>query len=383
MKFGVLVTLLLAGAISAACGGSANSLDPGSDFVTGTPSGSSTTTDGGSSSSLFNDTPTDSGAATAACQTGAAQAQAVPLHLVVALDRSGSMCEYDSNADRNCANVNSKWQQTRFALQAFFSSAQSSGMSVSLIAFPYSDGGDYCSTNHYTTPVASEVALPDSQNVLLAAIDKNPSTGNGATPTRDAYRGAIQIAQGIKTSLGTNPGKVALLVATDGIPSGCGDSIDDSATLAQGAVSAGIPTYVLGVGDQLSALNKLGNAGSTGNALTASTSNPATVGQQVTDALNKIRVAALSCDYQVPAAPAGKTLDPAQVNVEYTGGTPQTKSTLPYSKDCASGSGWQYDDPTNPKTIKLCANTCSQVSADPNAHLDFVFGCETVGDKVR
>lgn len=321
----------------------------------------------------------------AACRTGTAQAESVPLYLVLLLDRSGSMCEYvPSNRNiRDCGNTDSKWQQMRAALYGFFTSPQSKGINVSLVAFPYADQGDICGSNHYVTPSAAAIQLPDLQNTLMAAVDSNPSTGGGQTPTLSALTGGIQVAGNIKSYLGSGLGKVAVLMATDGLPEGqCNDSgnIQASANLAA-SVSGAVPTYVLGVGGELGALNTLAQAGATGNAFIATTGNPASVGQQVTDALNKIRTAALGCEYAVPAAPQGKTLDPAAVNVEYTSGTGH--ATVPYTKDCASGVGWQYDNAAAPKSIRFCASTCGQVSADPSAKIDIVFGCETVGDKVR
>jgi hypothetical protein len=326
-------------------------------------------------------TPVDAGAAAippeAACRTGSAQAVAVPLHLIVVLDRSGSMCEYvpGQSQPRDCGNPNSKWQQTRYALQSFFGSPQSNGMNVSLVAFPYADNGDYCNPNHYVTPAALGVPLPDFGSRLLTAIDSNPSSGNGATPTRDAYLGAIQIAQTIKINLGNSPAKVAILVATDGVPAGCNDTIQDSANLAA-SIAYVVPTYVLGVGTELQALNTLAYAGGTQAAFIANTTNPAMVGQQVTDSLNKIRTAALGCEYQVPAAPAGQSLDPNEVNVEFSNGLGH--STVPYSQGCATGVGWQYDNPAAPRSIRLCGGTCSQVSADASGRIDLVFGCATV-----
>ncbi len=338
------------------------------------------------SANVYSTTPDASAVATpaipSACQTGTAKAQSVPLHLIVVLDRSGSMCEYvpGQSQPRNCGDVNSKWQQTRVALQSFFGSPLSFGMNVSLVAFPYTDSGDYCNANHYVTPSASAVALPDTTSRLLTAIDSNPSTGNGATPTRDAYLGAIEIAKSIRTYLGNAPGKVAILVATDGVPAGCSDTIQDSANIAA-SIAGVVPTYVLGVGNELQALNTLAAAGGTQSAFIATTSNPAQVGAQVTDSLNKIRTAALGCEYQVPAAPPGKTLDPTQVNVDFSNAAGH--STIPYSKDCANGVGWQYDNPAAPKSIRFCQSTCAQVSADATGKVDLVFGCGTVGDKVR
>ena len=45
--------------------------------------------------------------------------------------------------------------------------------------------------------------------------------------------------------------------------------------------------------------------------------------------------------------------------------------------DCDNGPGWYYDNPADPKRIKLCPASCQDVQLDPDASLRFVFGCPT------
>jgi hypothetical protein len=82
------------------------------------------------------------------------------------------------------------------------------------------------------------------------------------------------------------------------------------------------------------------------------------------------------CEYAIPPAPAGKTINPAQVNVLYTKGDGNQSSIPQDAKgDCASG--WKYDDDANPSAITLCGADCEAVKADQGAKIDLIFGCDT------
>ncbi len=84
----------------------------------------------------------------------------------------------------------------------------------------------------------------------------------------------------------------------------------------------------------------------------------------------------LSCEY-VPTPPAGKTLDPNKVNVNFTPSGGTSKPILQdNNKPCDQGAdGWQWD-PSKTK-ILLCGATCDTVKADENGQIDLEFGCAT------
>lgn len=313
-----------------------------------------------------------------ACATSSTSAEKLPLHLVLVLDQSGSMCETQPNNsfDRNCNDGNSKWQQVTKALNAFFSSPSSKGITASLIAFP---AGNYCDPGTYANPLVSSVELPDTGNKLSTRIGQ--LRPDGATPTRPALEGALRFAKGVNLTM-AGRGKVAVVMATDGFPQDCSNNSISSASNVAGAEKSSIPTYVIGVGTLLTDLNALAAAGGTDKAFIVSTQNQSTVGSAFADAMGKIRGASLSCEYGLPAAPSGQTLDFKKVNVQVTasGGT---ASTVPYSADCANAGGWRYDNAAAPTKIQLCTSSCDKVKADGTAKLDLVLGCETQSGTVR
>jgi Mg-chelatase subunit ChlD len=335
-------------------------------------SGNGSTGIGGNDDGSGNDGVSD------ACATSTASADQLPLHMVVVLDKSGSMCEYTSSTNpRDCNNPGSKWQQVTKALNGFFASAQSKGITVSLIAFPVNN--NTCDTSTYQTPIAADVALPDTGGTLASKIAQ--LTGDGSTPTRPALEGAINYAKSVETKL-AGKGKVAVVMATDGYPQDCNNnSIQAASNVASGA-KATIPTYVIGVGNLLNDLNSLAAAGGTNKAYIVSTSNTGAVGNDFAAALSQIRGASLACEYALPQPPAGQTLDYEKVNVQYSAGGAAAQ-TLKYSDGCASGDGWRYDDAKNPTKILLCPAACDKAKADTSAKVDLVLGCQTNGSVVK
>lgn len=331
--------------------------------------------DGTAGGGLGSGGPGTTGGVSSACATSSAKAEKLPLHMIVVLDKSGSMCEYTSQSNpRDCNNASSKWQQVTGALASFFAAKESAGITASLIAFP---AGDSCDASSYQRPVRANVVLPDTGGTLAA--DMRGLTGNGTTPTRYALEGTMAYATQVQSQL-AGKGKVVVVVATDGYPEGCrnGNSINDAATIAS-AQKATIPTYVIGVGNLLGNLQTLAEAGGTSKALIISTQNAATVNQQFQAAIGEIRGATLACDFALPQPEAGKELDPKKVNVNYTPGGSSTAETLDYSPECTATQGWRYDNADNPTRIQLCGDACTRAKADTSGKIELVLGCLTKG----
>ncbi|HET8936532.1 MAG TPA: vWA domain-containing protein [Polyangiales bacterium] len=91
-----------------------------------------------------------------------------------------------------------------------------------------------------------------------------------------------------------------------------------------------------------------------------------------------IESAPLPCDYELPAPPAGSSLDPLRVNVGILSGGTSSK-TLPRAKNaeaCDSAEAWFYDDPSSPKLIHMCPAACSSIST--GGSIEITLGCETI-----
>jgi hypothetical protein len=183
-----------------------------------------------------------------------------------------------------------------------------------------------------------------------------------------------------------------LVIATDGTPLGCSTSNSVAAIAAAlGAAKGAVPpiaTYVVGVfsPDEVAQvgpqLDRLAAAGGTGKAFVVMTGTD--LKQKLQDAFNRIRGAALACEFKIPAPGAG-AIDFQKVNVHYTSGTPAgaPQDLLYVGKaercDPARG-GWYYDvDPSagTPTTIKTCDASCRRFQLDATVRVDLVFGCAT------
>jgi hypothetical protein len=251
----------------------------------------------------------------------------------------------------------------------------------------YCDGRDICDGTSYATPAVEVAPLPGAQNPLIASL--NQHMPDGLTPTSGALTGAIAHAQALAKA---TPGRrVVVLLATDGFPSECApfDIPGVSAIAAKGLSTApNVSTYVIGVfapDEQQSAqmnLDALALAGGTKKAFVINLSQNVT--QEFVAALNAVRTSALSCQFKVPVAKAGDTLDYYKVNVQFTSGAGQTVTIGNVHDKTAcdpTKGGWYYDaDPANggmPQDISICDTTCTQLKADVAGRVDVLLGCKT------
>ncbi len=375
-SFGLLLT---ATALSAtAC----SSEGHGNGFTDVSPStGGSSGKDPGSSGGAGGNGPTlggsDGGSGgggnfdAAACATTTAEAQQVPVYLVFMFDRSGSM--------KFNPSPNNKWDACVAGLDSFFGDAQSKGLFASMQVFPYDNGE--CSSATYKAPLVAATALPDPSGSFRNALAQNGPNPNYGTPTLPALSGAIDYAKQLQAGF-TGGEKVAVVLVTDGDPNDCNSSAQSVGAEAA-KIAKQIPTYVVGVGSSLSNLNTIAKGGGTGSAILVNTSNPNQITTDFIKAVSQIRAAALTCEYKLPAAPPGQSLDPNKVNVVYTPGGGGAPQTLSYNKDCSgNGQGWHYDDPAPPTKISMCGASCDGLKA-AGGRVDVVLGCATQGGVTR
>jgi hypothetical protein len=322
-----------------------------------------------------------------ACAAHTTPATVIPAYLVFVMDRSDSMHQYG------------KWPACSAALEAFFSDSTITGVSSSLTFMPFttadadtgSDPTYSCTAADYVTPEVPMTTLPSS--VFTTVIGETPL--KLGTPTTPALEGATKYAVGIKQA---HPGtKVVIVLATDGYPAGCTDNTTTNVVAAAHVADKtdGIPVYVIGVGPDDSSnagiadLNKVAEAGATGSAFFIPTEmdagKDASVDASVTEqaflaAIRSIQ-GSLGCDYAIPAAPSGETLNYDDVNVVLTSGS--TNTTLPYSDGCSDPSGWTYDyegDAGTPDKIVLCSGSCKTVKdTSATSSLSVELGCKTTG----
>jgi von Willebrand factor type A domain len=358
-----ITALVALSVLGIACGGS----DDVSDFV---PEATPATNAAEEIPSLGENSNVGPSTSLESCATATVAGTIAPVHLVIAQDISGSMCQLPSESidiiGANCSRPGTKWQLTLAALNAFFSDPASVNSHASVITW----SGATCSP--FETPLApKDVALPDVAGSLSLAL--KASAPNGATPTSVAIDGAVKYAKKLQSTL-TDGGKVVVALATDGSPTSCG-GLPTALTSAASAKTQGFAPYVIGVGSLIPKLDSIASAAGTngGKAFLVQ----ANIAKELNDALKAIKQQSISCALKLPAAPAGQSLDFGRVNVVSNDGKGDV--TVPYSQDCANASGWKYaPNASNPDSIELCKSRCDVLkAATKKAEFKVVLGCTT------
>jgi hypothetical protein len=274
-----------------------------------------------------------------------------PLDIYVMFDDSGSMIPW--------------WASVTQAFTQFLNAPESSGIGVGLQFF-----GMSCDTTFYATPKVAIAPLPGNAQAIQAAFPVLPIE---STPTEPALKGAIDYAK--TWQMGHADHKVVVLLVTDGEPTECNSTVPSVTAVAAGGFSGSpsIPTYVLGLGLNLTNLHTIAMAGGTNQAFIVDPNS----GTALSQAMNQIRGNALPCDYALPK----NTTDPKKVNVDFTPKGGATTRLL-YVTD-ASGcdpvnGGWYYDNAAMPSRIIVCGATCDAFKKDPSGQVDIVLGCGTV-----
>jgi hypothetical protein len=320
------------------------------------------------------DASTSPGKSDASCGSIAEQAQVVPLDLYIMLDASGSMA------------VNDKWTSIQNAIGSFLNNPLAAGLGVGIQYFPILDSSYVvCDPNVYATPAVSIYPLP--ANAQTIGYDIQSIQPTGGTPTGPALQGALQFAQGWATNNPTHD--VVVVLATDGVPdSACSfappgvtpntlEGVEAVAAAAYGATTS-IPTYVIGVGSELTLLNAVAVSGGTSSAFIVDTTQD--TGAQFLAALDAIRHKSLACAYPIPAAPAGMTTDFTKVNVELTPSSGAAVDFLYVANAANCGQtphGWYYDNPSAPTRVIICDSDCEPLKDELDAQIDILFGCQT------
>jgi hypothetical protein len=359
-----LLSMSLSLALYAGCGSDPAVSNPGEVGESGgTANGGTSGVTGGTSSggtvqvSVGGDgsedlTPVDPGAA---CATDNQKAEPLPLDMGLLVDTSYSM------------DFEGKWPQVSNALLTFAAEPAFADLGVCLQFFPLRK---QCSLEDYGSPAVPLQKLSKGEPALREAITNQRMFGG--TPL-------VQVLQGM--------GGYLKAKATDGVPdqtcaAGVSDppnSLENAAAVASdlSSSSPAIPVFVIGVGEELTALQAIAEAGGTDEAILVSTSG--NVQKSLFEALENIRRRSLSCEYPIPAPESGE-IDFANVNVRYTEEDDDAETLLFVGEedDCelADDGGWYYDDADSPEKIVLCPETCERVKESASAKIEALFGCK-------
>jgi hypothetical protein len=332
-------------------------------------------------------------------------AERLPLDLLVLVDASGSM------GDPVAGSPRTKWALAGDALTAFAKDPGAAGTGIGLQFFPLLGPGSPCATSldcgypaadvctngrctmaapvceadRYAKPAVDIADLPAGAAAFVATLGARQP--DGLTPMAEAVIGSLNYLRARATAMPRR--RAALVIATDGLPSGCSDRdipvVGDSIWTAHNTPPI-VPTYVIGLLDAAdaaggeAALGELANAGGSGTPFIVTPAGDLT--QRLLAALDQIRGDALPCEYAIPAAQAGD-IDFDKVNVHFQ--TAGGEGDVPYvgaAAHCdATKGGWYYDvDPQagTPTHVIVCPTSCARFKADPAAKVTLRFGCKTI-----
>lgn len=311
------------------------------------------------------------------CESATVQASVDPVNLIFAFDVSGSMGQEDYPwHDREL-----KWEPVVAAISAFLSDPLSEGIWASMTFFPSENEDDKCEDETYVEPDIPLTALPSEVfEETIEAIGEQE--WRGRTPTLHVLNGVLRF---IEESREENDGKYAVVLVTDGYPSGCADNeIATVVDVAEEAAEDGVLTYVIGVNnppiegapDTVSSLEDIAIGGGTNDAFIIDTGDPEMTTQDFTSAIQEIRSSSLSCTIQIPPPPGDEVFDKQKVRitVEYE----DEQLELAYDSTCNDSNSWRYDDVDDPTEIVLCDETCEKIqdAFDPTIRVEFT--CENV-----
>jgi Mg-chelatase subunit ChlD len=301
------------------------------------------------------------------CAAADAQVKPVPLDIALLVDTSYSM-DFDL-----------RWQYVKGGLLEFVESPGQGSLGMSLQFFPLRD---QCDIPAYAAPTLAMANVTDMQADIESTL--NARRMSGGTPIVQALQGVGQYAT--TWAKAHDDHRTVIVVATDGVPDDtcAASSLNPPNSLANAAKTAQtlatgtppLPVFVIGVGEELDALNTIADAGGTSSAVLIK--DGASAQQELTLALRNIQKKSLGCEYLVPKD-TSSNIDFNTVNVDFTVGTRTT--SFYYSdgaKNCSlkPDSAWYYDDPQNPTKVVLCPDTCSRVADAPAARIDIAYGCK-------
>jgi hypothetical protein len=290
----------------------------------------------------------------------------LPDDLYLVVDQSSAMSAAPDGG------TGSHWAVLSAAIQSFSagSSHPTNGYSLGLEYFPKGLAPESC-TADYDAPDLEVGPLPENAPQIAASLGTHGSSG-GLRALGPALTGALRH---MKARAPRYPGRAPVVVLiTSGAPEEC--SPTDVAALAAAARDAAttepmVRTAVIAL-DVASptALDAIAKAGRTGRAFGLTLAGARSFTAQLGDVLWSLTTLQ-GCSFPLPVPSDGATLAVAGLVVSITPGDTQQTTEVPridVASDCAlAGDAWYFDDPSRPREVRLCPDTCDRTAT---AHVD-------------
>jgi hypothetical protein len=301
------------------------------------------------------------------CQTMTAEAEPVAVDMYVILDQSVSMAE-------TTASGGTRWDAVTAAIGSFVNDARSNGIGVGIDYFGIgADPEANCDAANYADPDVGIGELPGNRDALLTSLSDalGPQTAT-LTPTYAALDGALQYAAAHAADLAAADSNrlTMVLLATDGFPTQCEQSLPAISALAEAAYTAdsSVITNVIALTEGEANARAIAEQGGGKSFIIRADED---VAQRFLDAMLSITLSNIPCDYEIDrgVTDAGATVEinstRAQVNFESAATGARTLPRRDNSVDCAAsgGDGFYFDREVDPTRVILCEDTCAQIGA--------------------
>ncbi|MEZ4288566.1 MAG: VWA domain-containing protein [Polyangiales bacterium] len=210
--------------------------------------------------------------------------------------------------------------------------------------------------------VTADLAL-DNASTIQSLLDSNPPSGG--TATAQAISAVLDEVQ----SMTLPDGPTIFLLATDGEPTGCGDTsptvqdFNDTIAAIDDVAAAGFPTYVIGVGIASSKLSAMAQAGRPNDP--NADYFPASNSTALSNAFHDIIGAQIPCTVEVQG-----TVD---IEKAYLGTVMLNDVALEYGNGTR---GWTMLD--DGVTLELLGTACDDWTTQSDASLTANFPCGVV-----
>lgn len=288
-----------------------------------------------------------------------------PPDMLLVVDVSGSMCT--PLIDSFPPSMTSKLAIMKMALTNLVTT-WNARINFGMMLFP-APGGMGCNPGTVRNPIMARngAAISSTLATLRDDLFGCATMNSGATPTHTS----LDAARAYYGTIPVNPVGRYVILATDGLPN-CGpplpdgmgteETVDETVAAITALRSAGIDTYVIGFGTDLSgggaALSRMATAGGTGMPYNARSA------AELDAALGTIAAEVIppSCTVMLE----GGARDPRLFQVSFDGGPLIPRNT-------SRTSGWDYDPATN--TVTFYGAECARVESGAVANIDIDFGC--------
>lgn len=310
------------------------------------------------------------------CVSIEATAEPVPVDLYVMLDQSVSMAEMTTAGG-------TRWDAVTNAISSFVADDRAAGIGVGIDYFGIGfDSVANCDPSHYADPDVGIDLLPDNRDALLESLGGalGPAS-NSRTPTYAALEGALQYASEHAAQLeedGSNR-QTAVLLASDGFPTECEQSLAAISTLSADAYAATPPviTHMIALTEGEANARAIAEAGGGQSFIITDMED---VAQRFLDAMLSITTTNIPCSHVIERETEDGGLlriDSLRANVFYTPNSTGQQLQLPQRADRTAcrgtmEGGYYFDDPSDPTQVVLCDRSCQELGA---GELDILLTC--------